>query len=86
MFMIFMSLAMIATGQRRLLAWLAIVFGFCAVGVVRIGMGGHFASAVIFAAVLMAAIAAILHWLVFTVAERHAARALERVFSLYGVV
>jgi lipid A 4'-phosphatase len=55
--------------RRRRTAW--IVGGAAAgaaIGLIRIGEGGHFLSDVVFAGVIMALVVALLHWLVFDVA------------------
>lgn len=64
-FMMLFSLAMVLRRQRRRLLVAGAVVGLAA-GFVRIGMGGHFLSDVIFAGVTMLLVACLLHWLVFT--------------------
>ncbi len=73
-FMIFISLAMVSAGWRRMMVWLALAMG-AVVGLIRVGMGGHFTSDSIFACVLMAAIAAVLYWIFFANEESRAGRA-----------
>jgi membrane-associated phospholipid phosphatase len=55
--------------RRRRTAWIvgAATAG-AAIGLIRIGEGGHFLSDVVFAGVIMALVVALVHWLVFDVA------------------
>jgi lipid A 4'-phosphatase len=60
------ALAMLA--RRRRAAWMAgAVAAGSAIGLIRLGEGGHFLSDVIFAGTLMALDVALMHWLVFDV-------------------
>lgn len=52
--------------RRRRTVWLAgAVLGGAAIGLIRIGEGGHFLSDVVFAGVIMGLVVVVLHWLVF---------------------
>jgi lipid A 4'-phosphatase len=64
-YMMLFSLAMVVRRQRRKLLVAGVVGGLAA-GFVRISMGGHFFSDVVFAGVFMLLLACLLHWLVFT--------------------
>jgi lipid A 4'-phosphatase len=67
-YMVFFALALLARRRRARLIGLGVLAGTLA-GLVRIAQGGHFLSDVIFAGVLMALIAELLHWLVFEFAS-----------------
>ena len=64
MFMIFISLAFVVPVKRRLLVFLTIILGSLS-GLIRIGIGGHFLSDVIFAGLFMCICAALVYWVIY---------------------
>jgi lipid A 4'-phosphatase len=65
-FMMFFALAMLLRARRSILLAGGVVAGGLS-GLVRIGMGGHFLSDVVFSGVFMALTALVLHWLMFVI-------------------
>ncbi len=64
MFMIFISLAFVIPAKRRLLVLATIVLGSLS-GLMRIGLGGHFLSDVIFAGLFMCICASLVYWVIY---------------------
>ena len=87
-YMMFFALAMVSRRRRARLVALGLLGGTLA-GFIRIAQGGHFLSDVVFAGVLMALIADLLHWVIFDLGERsmrHEGPAHKRILSSVHVV
>ena len=63
-FMVFFSLALLLANYRKWLFTFGILIGSLS-GLVRMGMGGHFLSDVIFSGIFMLLTASALYWLIF---------------------
>ncbi len=70
-FMVFFALALLLSTYRRTLFLLGMIVGGLA-GLMRMGMGGHFLSDVLFSGIFMVLTASVLYWLIFTRAGRSA--------------
>jgi len=64
MFMIFIALAFVIPTKRRLLVFLTLFLGSLS-GLMRIGLGGHFLSDVVFAGLFMCICASLVYWTMF---------------------
>jgi lipid A 4'-phosphatase len=76
------AVAMLVPRRRRAMAFAVALAAGAAIGLIRIGEGGHFLSDVIFAGVLMALVVVLVHWLIFDVLrDRLGDEALDRAVS-----